>query len=73
MAPAQDLKRLTLQRMAWPNNLNTVGIALEVMMVGSVSSVRSTRLTTSGFYGWSRTGLPTEGFCGLSADGFELA
>jgi hypothetical protein len=33
----------------------------------------STRLTTSGFYGWSRTGLPTEGFCGLSADGFELA
>jgi RNA-directed DNA polymerase len=33
----------------------------------------STRLTTSGFYGWSRTGLPTEGFCGLFADGFELA
>jgi hypothetical protein len=58
--------------MAWPDNLHLLGVAVEVM-VGSVSSVRSTRLTTSGFYGWSRTGLPTEGFCGLSADGFELA
>jgi len=72
MAPAKDLQRFALQRMTWSNNLNTVGIAVEVM-VGSVSSVLSTRLTTSGFYGWSHTGLPTEGFCGLSADGFELA
>jgi hypothetical protein len=73
MAPAQDLQCLALQRMASSNNPNTVGIAVEVMMVGSVSSVRSTRLTTSGCYGWSRIGLPTEGFCGLFADGFELA
>ena len=41
-APAQDLQRLALQRMAWSNNLNTVGIAVEVMVVGSVSSIRST-------------------------------
>jgi hypothetical protein len=48
MTPAQDLQRLALQRMAWSNNLHLRGIAVEVMMVGSVSSVRSTELTTIG-------------------------
>jgi hypothetical protein len=47
MAPAQDLQRLALQRMASSNNPNTVGIAVEVMMVGSVSSVRSIESTTT--------------------------
>ena len=44
MAPAKDLQRFALQRMTWSNNLNTVGIAVEVM-VGSVSSVLSTEST----------------------------
>jgi hypothetical protein len=47
MAPPQDRQRFALQRMAWPDNPHVLGISIEVM-VGSVSSIRSTGLTTIG-------------------------
>jgi hypothetical protein len=47
MAPAQDRQRFALQRMARPDNLHMIWIAVEVM-VGSVSSIRSTGLATIG-------------------------
>jgi hypothetical protein len=72
--PTQQLERLTFERMTASNNLNPLRVAVEMVVVmGSVSTIPSTRLTTSGYFGWSRTGLPTEEFCGLFANGFELA
>jgi hypothetical protein len=46
MAPAQDCQRFALQRVASPDNLYIIWIAVEVMMVGSVSSIRSTASIT---------------------------
>jgi len=68
-APAQDLQRLALQRMAWSNNLNTVGIAVEVMVVGSLSSIRSTTLIALCSCGRCGSILTARGCCCTSQDG----
>src|SRR5216683_3819053 len=52
--------------MAWPNNPDVLGIAVEVMVVGSVSSVRSIPSTTDGWSSSSSTGLRTGAWCGSS-------
>ena len=45
VTPPQQLQRLSLEGMAIPDDCHPVGIAVEVV-VGSVSSVPSTNLTT---------------------------
>lgn len=47
MAPAEYIKRRSLKRVAWTNDLYLVGIAIEMMaVVGSLSSGPSTPFRT---------------------------
>jgi hypothetical protein len=46
MEPSQNLERLALERVALSDNRYAFGIAVEMVVVGSVSSVVSTSLRT---------------------------
>ena len=72
--PTQQLERLPFERMTASNNLNPPRVAVEMMVVmGSVSTIPSTRLTTSYCSNWFSGGFATSGCCVLSGGGLRPA
>jgi hypothetical protein len=59
VTPTQHLQRLAFQRVVGSNNPHLLGIAIEVMVVGSVSSVRSIMSGITSYSRKSRGGSTT--------------